>query len=221
MARTNINFNEKRRDLVKIAFALFMRKGYENTTINDILKTAEISKGAMYHYFESKEDILDAVIIYVIDIDAKRYDSIIDNQKLSAWDKFIALMLEPPGEVPEELQQVQEYLSNRKASIVDYRSRELSEQHSVIELAKIINEGVRSGEFQTDFPDEMAEMIYAASQSMVLWVGINPVAEKIKKEAEAFAFLLKQCLHIDEIKSAQVTEIICQQIKKNFETETT
>ncbi len=55
MARPNTHFNNKRDELILIAFQLFTKKGYEETSISDIMKKAEISKGALYHYFTSKE----------------------------------------------------------------------------------------------------------------------------------------------------------------------
>lgn len=41
-----------------------MENGYEETTVSMILKRAGISKGGMYHYFESKNDILEEVLNY-------------------------------------------------------------------------------------------------------------------------------------------------------------
>lgn len=47
--------------ILSIAYRLFMEKGYENTTIQDITDELGMSKGAIYHHFKSKEDILDAI----------------------------------------------------------------------------------------------------------------------------------------------------------------
>ena len=49
--------------ILDVAFRLFMEKGYEHTSIQDILDhLGGLSKGAIYHHFKSKEDILVAVI---------------------------------------------------------------------------------------------------------------------------------------------------------------
>ena len=47
-----------RQKILDASLELFGTKGYESTTISDIVKSAGISKGLIYHYFESKEDIL-------------------------------------------------------------------------------------------------------------------------------------------------------------------
>jgi AcrR family transcriptional regulator len=51
----------RRSELVAIAGALFAERGYEETTVEDIISVAGLSKGAFYHHFRSKEDLLDAL----------------------------------------------------------------------------------------------------------------------------------------------------------------
>jgi len=51
---------ERRAELIDCAIALFFEKGYEATTIADILERTNLSKGAFYHHFASKEELLDA-----------------------------------------------------------------------------------------------------------------------------------------------------------------
>ena len=59
MARTQSqNYPEVRRNILKQAAALFAQKGYAGTTIIDLATACESSRGALYHYFESKEEIL-------------------------------------------------------------------------------------------------------------------------------------------------------------------
>ena len=53
---------EKRRlSLLDTAEAVFLEKGYDVATINDILRAANLSKGGFYHYFKSKKEVLDAL----------------------------------------------------------------------------------------------------------------------------------------------------------------
>lgn len=59
MARTQSqNYPEVRRNILKQAAELFAQKGYSGTTIIDLAEACGSSRGALYHYFESKEDIL-------------------------------------------------------------------------------------------------------------------------------------------------------------------
>jgi len=53
---------EKRKLIMNVALEHFAAEGYHNTTINHIAKHAGISKGLMYNYFESKEELLAAIV---------------------------------------------------------------------------------------------------------------------------------------------------------------
>ena len=50
------------------AESLFEVKGYNKTTVNDILREVNIAKGTFYYYFKSKEEVLDAVIDRYLEI---------------------------------------------------------------------------------------------------------------------------------------------------------
>jgi AcrR family transcriptional regulator len=52
---------ERRRDLIDVAARLFLKQGYENTTVNQIIDSLNLAKGTYYYHFQSKEDILIAV----------------------------------------------------------------------------------------------------------------------------------------------------------------
>jgi len=55
------NVRDTRKEFLQAALDLFNQKGYEKTTIKDIIEAVGVSKGAFYHYFESKEDIIEAI----------------------------------------------------------------------------------------------------------------------------------------------------------------
>ena len=42
--------------------ALFLEKTYDSTTMNDVMRKLDIAKGTIYHYFPSKDAMLDAVV---------------------------------------------------------------------------------------------------------------------------------------------------------------
>jgi AcrR family transcriptional regulator len=48
--------------ILKAAMSLFCEKGYHSTSIEDVAKQAQISKGLLYHYFKGKEDLLSAIV---------------------------------------------------------------------------------------------------------------------------------------------------------------
>jgi len=53
--------DERRAELLDCAQLLFLAHGYDHTTVNDVIDRAGVSKGAFYHYFTSKEALLEAL----------------------------------------------------------------------------------------------------------------------------------------------------------------
>jgi AcrR family transcriptional regulator len=51
---------ERRGQIIEAALACFTRKGYANTTMDDIVAESGLSKGAIYWYFKSKDDVFQA-----------------------------------------------------------------------------------------------------------------------------------------------------------------
>jgi len=52
---------DTRTSILKVALILFLEKGYKNVSYQDLIKSTGLSKGAIYHYFASKEELLVAV----------------------------------------------------------------------------------------------------------------------------------------------------------------
>ncbi len=53
---------KSKENIVKVAFILFLEKGYREVTIKNIMEATGLSKGAIYHHFTSKEEIYDATL---------------------------------------------------------------------------------------------------------------------------------------------------------------
>jgi AcrR family transcriptional regulator len=79
----------RKAEILDASEKLFNTKGFEAATINDILTALNISKGAFYHYFKSKEEVLDEIIEKYISERVSRAEKIVDSS-LSPAQKFFA-----------------------------------------------------------------------------------------------------------------------------------
>ncbi|MGB0863605.1 MAG: TetR/AcrR family transcriptional regulator [Saprospiraceae bacterium] len=83
MPRTKEEFaairKESRRRIMEAALELFATRGFYSTSISQIAKTAEVSKGLMYNYFSSKEELLKAILMNAYEEGAKMME---DEMKL-------------------------------------------------------------------------------------------------------------------------------------------
>ncbi len=59
--------DERRRELLAAAARLFSKKGYRATTTDEIARAAGLTKGALYHHFKSKEDVLYELVVGFMD----------------------------------------------------------------------------------------------------------------------------------------------------------
>jgi len=90
MARIVKDPETRRTEIIDIAEALFLRSGYNETAVSDIVKKVGVSQGTFYYYFKSKEDILNAIIeryIYDIKVGVK---AIAAKDDINAIEKIMA-----------------------------------------------------------------------------------------------------------------------------------
>ena len=89
---------EKKQVILDAALKLFAEKGYAATSTNDIIKEANISKGLLYNYFESKEELLKTVVVnFANEMDemlAPAHDNVMSKEDaLQFFDKFFDMLM--------------------------------------------------------------------------------------------------------------------------------
>lgn len=52
----------RKAEFMEAAIELFLQKGYDKTSLNDIIASVGVTKGSFYYYFESKEALLDEIV---------------------------------------------------------------------------------------------------------------------------------------------------------------
>jgi len=90
--------NEKKRVILDAALKLFADKGYASTSISCIAESANISKGLMYNYFKSKEELLKTIVLNFIAeiggmIDPDRDNIMSSEEALRFFDKYFELLM--------------------------------------------------------------------------------------------------------------------------------
>ena len=115
--------DERKNEIIDTAERLFAIKGYEQCSVNDILTEIGIAKGTFYHYFKSKEEVLDAVIGKATGMIAEQVTKVVENKNLSAEDKllqaFLAMQIENQMQegLLEEMHKVENSLMHQKSLV--------------------------------------------------------------------------------------------------------
>jgi AcrR family transcriptional regulator len=82
------DYSARRNEILDVARQLVYTQGYEQMSIQDILDALKISKGAFYHYFDSKPALLEALIERMVDEAEQTISPILQDPNLSALEKI-------------------------------------------------------------------------------------------------------------------------------------
>jgi AcrR family transcriptional regulator len=155
----------RRREILVAARELFVKKGYEQTSVNDILKIVDIAKGTFYYYFASKEEVLEAIILDIVEEGARRAEMILKDKSIPLVSRIMmAIMAQAPefegsDEIKEELHKVE------NAKLERLYLREMLKRMTPI-LQEPVLEGVDQDIFQMEYPTECVESILLLGHMM-------------------------------------------------------
>jgi AcrR family transcriptional regulator len=154
----------RREGFVTAAGQLFGSKGYEATTIQDILDALGASRGAFYHYFGSKADLLDGVVEQMVDEALRSVGPSLGDPALTALQRLEALVDGVAAWKTEHaelaLAVAEAWLSDQNALVRDRLRRALAERLTP-PLAEVIESGVQEGVFRSATPRETAQVAVA------------------------------------------------------------
>lgn len=163
---------KRRKELVTKAYELFITKGYEKTSVDDIIASAGIAKGTYYYHFESKEQILEEVINMMIDHGVKRAEQILKSD-LQLEEKLVYTILSL--RIAPEEQSVQDTIHAKENIILHKKINDKVIEVAVPILSKIAREARKEGLFNCDdHIEERVRMTLILSTQMFDHTEISP-----------------------------------------------
>ena len=90
-SKNELDYSVKRNDILDSAQKFILTIGYEQMSIQDIQSDLRISKGAFYHYFKSKADLLDALTTRLVETSMEMVTPIMQDTSFDALKKFQVL----------------------------------------------------------------------------------------------------------------------------------
>ena len=143
--------------ILSVSEKLFLEKGYEKTTTQEIVNETGLSKGTIFHHFKSKEDILAAVLNKYNDSTAQGMcEWLSEMEALSAKEKIVGLFDRFYDEA-ERAPLSKLALTSQSPRLVLEDLRVWEKKISPI-ITELIKEGNQDGSIQTDFPEECARL---------------------------------------------------------------
>lgn len=155
------NADVRKNEIMDAAANLFVQKGYDDTSTNDILDAVGIARGTLYHHFKSKEDIMDGLI-------ARKGEELIAAAQKAAGDKSLSiperltrtiLSLNVGGQEDGSKAMV-EHLHKPQNALMHQKTNQIIMQQIPPILASIVEDGVTEGIFKTSYPLECMELAF-------------------------------------------------------------
>jgi AcrR family transcriptional regulator len=156
--------------VMRAAVRLFAEKGFEATTVREIVEEAGVTKGGLYHYFESKDDLLLEIYTAMLRMQAQRMRTIAESD-LPLPERLHAIIADV----------VTTSIADLDAATVFFQSFPLLEKPKQIQVRAerrryhervraLVEEGQRAGIFRGDVPaDLVINYHYGAIHRLHMW----------------------------------------------------
>jgi AcrR family transcriptional regulator len=138
--------------VISAAVELFARHGFGSTSVQQVVEVAGVTKGAMYHYFRSKDDLLFAIYEQLLTMQSEHLRAIIARD-LSTAEKLRAACVDVIETSVDSLQELTVFFQSAHLLSED-RRKEVTQRRRAYndEFAAIIETGQREGIYRTDIP---------------------------------------------------------------------
>lgn len=180
---------ERRREIISTSRSLFLSLGYENTTMQNVMAKLQIAKGTTYHYFKSKEELLEAVVDDIV----TEYVSVVEMalEKGNALDKMKELISAGRSASIDTLDRLHQ-ANNRE---MHTRLLAVALTRLAPLYARVISQGCEEGVFRVEHPLECAEILLAGIQ-FVTDTGCHPWSEEdLQRRMKAIPALIENQLN--------------------------
>lgn len=154
--------------IIKAAWNLFYKNGYEETTINDIIAASKTSKGTFYHYFKGKDALLNT-LAYLLDDKYEELTQTMDpelsaSKKLLFLNHELFLMIETSIDI-----RLLALLYSSQLTTKDTRSLLEKDRYYFTLITEIIATGQKDGEFSSATATADLVKLYTMYERSILY----------------------------------------------------
>jgi AcrR family transcriptional regulator len=163
---------DRPQEITEAAFHAFARNGYAATRVEDVAKRAGVSKGLLYLYFKTKEELFKAVIRSVV---VRRLDTLIDlveHTELSSEEflrgPLLDFMKQVPGSPVAIVIRLLLAEGPRHPDLVDFYFENVVSR-GMEAITSFIERGVERGEFKRTPVADMPQLVLAPMMLSMIW----------------------------------------------------
>ena len=163
---------DRPQEITEAAFTAFAEKGYAGTRIEEVARRAGISKGLMYLYFKTKEELFKAVIRSVvvpqIDLLERELDAAAPSAEAYLRGPVLTFMKGIPGSRISVVIRLLIAEAPRHPDLVEFYWQNVASR-GLAALQKLLDRGVAAGEFKQTAVNELPQLLIAPVITSVIW----------------------------------------------------
>lgn len=160
---------ERRKEILDATQRLIYAKGYDSMTVQDLLDVLKISKGAFYHYYDSKQALLESFVERMTDEGLRLIQPYAEDPKLSALEKFQKVMsvgMEwKTGQRAMLMGLMRSWYGDENLRVRQKANARGRQSVSPL-IERIVRQGIAEGVFDTPDPARAAEMFMTLGLSL-------------------------------------------------------
>ena len=96
MVRISKQPEARRQEILDVATQLFLERGFENTTVSDIVRTVGVAQGLFYYYFKSKEELMVAVMLRYAEAFIETVKQTIEDNSVPPVERILRIAAQIP-----------------------------------------------------------------------------------------------------------------------------
>lgn len=201
--------DERKNEILDAAEMLFGTKGYSKTTINDILNEVGIAKGTFYYYFQSKEEVMDAIVGRYIEAGVEAAKAVVTAPGLTAHEKLLGILMAQKPDTGRKEQMIDQLHQINNAEMHQKSLVETILQLTPV-LTEVIEQGIEEGVFQTAYPRETIEFLLVSSQFLFDEGIFEWEPHERLQKAAAFTSIMEKTLGAEEGSFSYILGVIGQ-----------
>ena len=183
----------RRAQIIEVSRNLFFTNGYESTSVAEIIDAVGVAKGTFYHYFRSKDQLLEALIeemtVQIVEVlsDIVERPGLSATQRLTEYFRQAAVIKADSRELLMPMLRMMYRPENLQLRV------QLVERSRILVapvLSRMVEEGVRTGEFNVEEPGQCGEFIYSSLN------GLSDRAARLMLESDDPRVLLREVLEM-------------------------
>lgn len=197
--------NNNKRDLILDAMQELMNEASNRAiSVSDIAEKAGIGKGSIYYYFESKNDIIEAIIERSYSMAIRKSKELVSSTDIDAFAKM-EIIFRACLEASSELKRQEEcgsFIEIQQSALIHQKFMTFLIRNLKPILSDIIRQGNFEGLIQCDYPDEIAEIVLIVMTVKLDNHIIPSTTDEIRNLLHAFSLMQSKSMGIS-MKSLQ------------------